>query len=384
MKNNIQSLIKVGSTTFLVSSTSQYCWLCKGRDEEIRLDACRNNKHLCRALNLIEQKDDLEAMKQLQLALKDDRNNPFAYDSLAYLYLIHKNYRKSLFAMYRAISILGDCVPAIFFLHLSYICYHIGYYSMWSEYALKALDVDPDNKEAKSEFSKYCDYKDKSLKRAEKINKTKRCKEEAIQLRKEYMLSHDTINLVYEAYCHYVLGNYDRCLKLHEIAEITDPYYKYLAWVVMRKAFAHEMNGDHDKAASIYQSIIDSPFMVDNLQELPLALLLLYGESALYEPVSKFQKDSRSKKSALQRLDDKIIREQRSLNQLSGDVDEMWFCRLKRAAVRCRINLIEGAIDDVRWMLEHDYSKILYLDDCFELLPLRESKDYERLVAEFR
>lgn len=369
----VHSLINVGKNTFLLSA--QTSW---PMDEDTR-SAFLDNNHLCRALRYIDKNEDRKALKQVLLSIEDNRYNPYAYDTLAFLYLQYNNYRQALFAMKRSIALFGADVPPSSYLHLSWIYRELGYFDAWYSYAVKASNMVPDYEAALTELSYYNIYKERASQVAAKDDRA-----EAIRLRKQFMKTHNVCFLVDEAFCWYKLGNYERSLEILNLVQIMNPCYQKFPWIAEDKAFAYEMIGNHDKATEEYLAIINNPCIDETFQEIPLALLLLYGESALNEPISRFLKRSRSKKTILELLDDQIAKEQNALDQLSGDISNMWGYRLTRAAIRCRIDRTDDALDDVCWMLEHSQVNTSYLDYCYELLPLRESGEYRRLLSEFR
>ena len=368
----VHSLINVGKNTFLLSA--QTSW---PMDVDTR-SAFLDNNHLCRALRYIDRNEDRKALKQVLLAIEDNRYNPYAYDTLAFLYLQYNNYRQALFAMKRSIALYGADVPPSSYLHLSWIYRELGYFDAWYSYAVKASNMVPDYEAALTELSYYNIYKERASQVAAKDDRA-----EAIRLRKQFMKTRNVCFLVDEAFCWYKLGNYERSLEILNLVQIMNPCYQKFPWIAEDKAFAYEMMGNHDKATEEYLAIINNPCIDETFQEIPLALLLLYGESALNEPISRFLKRSRSKKTILELLDDQIAKEQNALDQLSGDISTMWGYRLTRAAIRCRINRTDDALDDVCWMLEHTQVNTSYLDYCYELLPLRESGDYGRLLKMF-
>ncbi len=372
MDYDVHSLINVGSNTFVLSAQSQL-----SMDEDTRT-AFLDNTHLCRAHRYINKDEDRKALKQVLLAIEDNRYNPYAYDTLAFLYLQNNNNRQALYAMKRSIALFGDDVPPSSYLHLSWIYRELGYIDVWYSYALKASNMVPDYKAALDELSYYNLYKERVSQQVVRDDRA-----EATRLRKQFMKIKNVSILVDEAFCWYKLGNYERSLEILNLVQIMNPDYQKFPWIAMDKAFAYEMMGNHDKAVEEYLAIINNPWIDETFQEIPLALLLLYGESALYEPISRFRKGSRFRKTILELLDDQIAREQNALDQLSGDTTNMWRWRLTRAAIRCRINRTDDALDDVCWMLEHSQVNTFYLDYCYELLPLRESGDYERLLKEF-
>lgn len=368
----IHSLINVGKNTFLLSA--QTSW---PMDEDTR-SAFLDNNHLCRALRYIDRNEKRKALKQVLLAIEDNRYNPYAYDTLAFLYLQNNNNRQALYAMERSIALFGAHVPPSSYLHLSWIYRELGYTNVWYSYAMKASNMVPDYEAALAELSYYNIYKERASQVAVKDNRA-----EAIRLRKQFMKTRNVCFLVDESFCWYKLGNYERSLEILNLVQIMNPCYQKFPWIAEDKAFAYEMLDNHDKATEEYLAIINNPCIDETFQELPVALLLLYGESAMYEPISRFLKRSRSRKMVLELLDDQIAKEQNALDQLSGDISNMWGYRLTRAAIRCRIDRTDDALDDVCWMLEHTQVNTSYLDYCYELLPLRESGEYDRLLKEF-
>lgn len=156
------------------------------------------------------------------------------------------------------------------------------------------------------------------------------------------------------------------------------------AWAEMRRAIAYDQMGCHAKAKKGYRAIIDTPTLITNLEELPLALLFLHGKEALYAPLSKYRKGSRTRKSILELLDEKIELTQMKFDQLTYVLNELKDLHLKRAAVRCRIGLEFEALDDVRWLIEHKTLDDEYLSHCFELQPLIGTDDYKALITEFQ
>ena len=374
MDYDVHSLINVGTKTLLFTFQKCQNW----QQQRDTIVTCWNNRHVCRALRYINKGEDRKALKQTYMALKDNPCNPYAYDALAYLYLQNKNNRQALYAMERSIALFGDNVPPSSYLHLSWICRELGYANAWYSYAVKASNMEPDFKEALEEISYYNIYKERASQPVVRDNRA-----EAIRLRKQFMKTRNVCFLVDEASCWYKLGNYERSLEILNLVQIMNPVYQKFPWIAKDKAFAYEMMGNHDKATEEYLAIINNPCIDESFQEIPLALFLLYGESALCEPISRFRKGIHSKKTILELLDEQIEQEQQTLDQLSGDISAMWYCRLTRAAVRCRINRTDDALDDVRWMLEHTHAATSYLDYCYELLPLRESGEYDRLLREF-
>lgn len=119
--------------------------------------------------------------------------------------------------------------------------------------------------------------------------------------------------------------------------------------------------------------IIDTPTMENNFDELPLALLLLHGEKALYNPLSNYRKGIDTKQTILELLDQQILLEQEKYDRLSDDIEELSVLHLRRAACYCRIGKEEQAIDEVRWILEHYAYPEFFLEHCFEIQPLRDS-----------
>lgn len=375
MDYDVHSLIKVGSRTMLFTFQKCQNW----QQQEDALVACQNNKHIRRAHRYIDKHEDQKALKQAHLALKDNPCNPCAYDTLAFLYLQNKNNRQALFAMERSIALFGDNVPPSSYLHLSWIYRELGYTNAWYSYAVKASNMVPDYKEALAEISYYNKYKERASQEDAEDERA-----EATHLRKLFMKTHNVSCLADEALCWFKLENYERSLEILNLVQIMDPHYREFPWIAKDKAFAYEMMGNHDKAIEEYLAIVNHPCIDETFEELLLALFLLYGESALCEPISRFRKGIRSKKTILELLDEQIEREQQTLDQLSGDISTMWYYRLTRAAIRCRINRIDDALDDVSWMLEHTHAATSYLDHCYELMPLRESGEYDHLLKMFR
>ena len=375
MDYDVRSLINVGSRTLLFTFQKCQNW----QQQRDTIVACWNNKHICSALRYINKGEDRKALKQVHLALKDNSCNPYAYDALAYLYLQNNNNRQALYAMERSIALFGDNVPPSSYLHLSLIYRELGYTNAWYSYAVKASNMMPDYKEALAEISYYNIYKERASQEDAEDERA-----EATHLRKLYMKTHNVSCLADEALCWFKLGNYERSLEILNLVQIMNPVYQELPWIAKDKAFSYEMLAKHDKATEEYLAIINNPYINETFDELLLALFLLYGESALCEPISRFRKGIRSKKTILELLDEQIEREQQTLDQLSGDIRTMWSYRLTRAAIRCRINRIDDALDDVSWMLEHTHAATSYLDHCYELLPLRESGEYDRLLKMFR
>lgn len=374
MDYDVHSLINVGTKTLLFTFQKCQSW----QQQRDTIVTCRNNKHICRALRYINKGEDRKALNQVHLALKDNPCNPYAYDALAYLNLQNNNNRQALYAMERSIAMFGYGVPPSSYLHLSWIYRELGYTNAWHSYAVKASNMVPDYKEALDELSYYNIYKERVSQLVVRDDRA-----ETIRLRKQFMKTRNACFLVDEAFCWFKLGNYERSLEILSLVQIMNPSYRKFPGIAMDKAFAYEMLGKHDKAVEEYQAIVDGPCLDETYREFPLAMLLLYGESAMYEPISRFRKGIRSKKTILELLDEQIAKEQKNLDQLSGDVYGMWSYRLTRAAIRCRINRTDDALDDVCWMLEHTHADTSYLDYCYELMPLRESGEYDRLLREF-
>lgn len=383
MTYDVQSLLSVGSKTFLLKTNKWQDWQEERIERENRLEACYSNRHYQRACKLIRKNEEEKALKQLILALREDENSPYAYDMLAYLYVKHGNLRRALQVMEREISLWGEDVSADNYAHLAFIYRSLGYLELWQFYRRKALSLDPDNRFAQTHLSGYEQIKSEAEKYRSVRPMEEDAKEDATRCRKDYLKSHDAKDLIREAYCWYRAGEHQRSLNILNIAEILDPSYQDQAWVITRKAVAYDLMGNLEKAVEEYLKIIDYPWLEYNFEELPLALLFLYGEDAMYQPLSKFCQWTRTGKSILQLLDEQIDREQKAYDQLHGQIDPMWVYRLKRAGVRCRIGRIEEAIDDVRWILEHTNVYTLDLNPCFEIQPLKESGEYERLVREF-
>lgn len=572
----MDSLITIDDKIFKLSIEEDNNSLTAKKNKLQILISYLKNCHVKRAVKLLDKGEDHQALKQLNLALKENPDNCFALNLLADLYYKHQNYRQASVLIDKALNIIGEIAFPSFYSTASRIYRQLGDKKLWISYALKEYDINSENRQALQEIIEYyysqesykeaAEYADKGIEsfpenpyfytfrgciemelsqfdsalsyfnksleiapeyistlayipavmlrlgktrnavRAqveviriqyeqetydsytsnvrqmlcdeaydlyyEQIKKltikgrfkdrfmvelmrmcyyVKNYKEAAEWAHKSFMISHDYERLVNEAFLMYKAGEIQKSKKLLELVIQCEPqgterlldevsqrvnsdtdsdfvfmicdalekicpeegftfyyraYYNELleqpleairafdklfelwqadnAWAVLRRAIAYEQTGNHEKAVEGYKLIIDTPTMEGNFDELPLALLLLHGETALHNPLSNYRKGIETKQTILELLDQQIQLEQEKYDMLSDDIEGLSVLHLRRAACYCRIGKEEQALDDVRWILEHYAYPEFFLKHCFEIQPLRGSGSFEKLLEEFR
>ena len=571
----MDSLITIDDKIFKLSIEEDNNSLTAKKNKLQIMISYLKNCHVKRAVKLLDKGEDHQALKQLNLALKENPDNCFALNLLADLYHKHQNYRQASFVIDKALNIIGEEVFPGFYSTASRIYRQLGNKQLWISYALKEYNINSENRQALQEIIEYyysqelykeaAEYADKGIasfpensffytfrgciemecshfdsalsyfnKSLEKdpeyistlaylpavmlrLGKTrnavraqveviriqyeqesydsytsnvrqmlcdeaydlyyeqikkmtikgrfkdrfmvelmrmcyyvKNYKEAAEWAHKSFMISHDYERLVNEAFLMYKAGEMQKSKNLLELVIQCEPqgterlldevsqrvnsdtdsdfvfiicdtlekicpeeghtfyyraYYNELleqpleairafdkllelwqadnAWAVLRRAIAYEQTGNHEKAVEGYKLIIDTPTMEGNFDELPLALLLLHGETALHNPLSNYRKGIETKQTILELLDQQIQLEQEKYDMLSDDIEGLSVLHLRRAACYCRIGKEEQALDDVRWILEHYAYPEFFLKHCFEIQQLRNSGAFEKLIEEF-
>lgn len=127
-------------------------------EQESRLEdysAYTANFNFQRAMELVNQGDDLQAFEYFKKAIDDDSHNGYAHAWIARLYLRSQDYGTALQAINNAISCFSGKVLSPFYVERGRIYNGLGNKDKWLEDARKAVELDDKNANAYGEILEY-------------------------------------------------------------------------------------------------------------------------------------------------------------------------------------------------------------------------------------
>ena len=270
--------------------------------------------------------------------------------------------------------------------------------------------------------------------------------ESAQYYRELYLITHDSCDLSYEAYCWRKVGNFKKSSLLLEKAVVEDPEnFGYKENLLMLKGDLglfeeaikigndmvslrpdnvmayynrgrmYQMSGNHKDAIKDFDTVLvltennnafalfyrgisnlilnqkefankDFSTIIDSKKLVGrnqfLALAVLFKDGA--EALNWLaDTDGSEIKSVIQIMNEYVDHEVKNVNDNNDDPKVAIEAYMLRAALRCRINLVSDALSDVKNALELGANRFYYYRHSYLLSPLHQNETYDQLMSDY-